>query len=179
MNRCFEIRLSSGSDLFVTLSGGTNFPYASTVWPTEGAMDHPHPYYSRNSCVIRCVSRNFFRAAEARFLDFSSSSLLLSSLVLCDTEVYGPSIRAFLGTASQFCEVVEFRGVKSTTSWRVLSPPHPQRLALPSQSVCVERLSTFRGSRLGGELARFPPLDPCPPVRRYRGTSVIGKRPPP
>ena len=36
----------------------------------------------------------------------SSSSLLLSSLELSDTQVYEPSIRALLGTASHFCEVV-------------------------------------------------------------------------
>jgi len=36
----------------------------------------------------------------------SSSSLLLSSLELSDTKVYEPYIRALLGTASQFCEVV-------------------------------------------------------------------------
>ena len=33
------------------------------------------------------------------------SSLLLSSLELSDTKVYGPQIRARLGTASRFCEV--------------------------------------------------------------------------
>jgi len=36
----------------------------------------------------------------------SSSALLLSSLELSDTKVYEPSIRALLGTASHFCEVV-------------------------------------------------------------------------
>jgi len=36
---------------------------------------------------------------------FSSSSLLLSSLELSDTQVYAPSIRARLGTAEHFCEV--------------------------------------------------------------------------
>jgi len=36
----------------------------------------------------------------------SSSSLLLLSLELSDTKVYEPQIRAFLGTASHFCEVV-------------------------------------------------------------------------
>ena len=36
----------------------------------------------------------------------SSSSLLLSSLELSDTQVYGPQIRVLLGTASYFCEVV-------------------------------------------------------------------------
>ena len=34
----------------------------------------------------------------------SSSSLLLSSLELSDTEVYAPEIRALFGTASQFGE---------------------------------------------------------------------------
>ena len=37
---------------------------------------------------------------------FSSSSLLLASLVLSDTKVYEPYIRALLGTASHSCEVV-------------------------------------------------------------------------
>ena len=36
----------------------------------------------------------------------SSSSLLLSSLELSDKQVYEPWIRALLGTASHFCEVV-------------------------------------------------------------------------
>jgi len=36
----------------------------------------------------------------------TSSSLLLSSLELSDTTVYEPYIRALLGTASHFCEVV-------------------------------------------------------------------------
>ena len=35
-----------------------------------------------------------------------SSSLLLSSLELSGTKVYEPQIRALLGTASHFCEVV-------------------------------------------------------------------------
>ena len=34
------------------------------------------------------------------------SSLLLSSLELSDTKVFEPSIRALLGTAAHFCEVV-------------------------------------------------------------------------
>ena len=36
----------------------------------------------------------------------SSSSLLLSSLELSDTTIYEPYMRALLGTASHFCEVV-------------------------------------------------------------------------
>jgi len=36
----------------------------------------------------------------------SSSSVLLSSLELSDTQVYEPEIRALLGTASHFCEVI-------------------------------------------------------------------------
>jgi len=35
-----------------------------------------------------------------------SSSLLLSSLELSDTKVYAPQMRARLGTAAHFCEVV-------------------------------------------------------------------------
>jgi len=37
------------------------------------------------------------------------SSLLLSSLELSDTQVYEPQIRALLGTASHFYEVVVFK----------------------------------------------------------------------
>jgi len=37
---------------------------------------------------------------------FFFSSLLLSSLELSDTKVYKPEIRARLGTAAHFCEVV-------------------------------------------------------------------------
>ena len=36
----------------------------------------------------------------------SSSSLLLSCLELSDTTIYEPQIRALLGTASHFCQVV-------------------------------------------------------------------------
>ena len=39
---------------------------------------------------------------------FSLSSFLLSSLELSDTNVYEPSIRALLGTATHFCAVVVF-----------------------------------------------------------------------
>jgi hypothetical protein len=35
---------------------------------------------------------------------FFSTSFLLSSLELSDVQVYEPSIRALLGTASHFCE---------------------------------------------------------------------------
>jgi len=37
---------------------------------------------------------------------FFSSSLLLSSLEMSDTEVYEPEIRARLGPVAHFCEVV-------------------------------------------------------------------------
>jgi len=40
------------------------------------------------------------------WMNIFSSSLLLSSLELGDTKVYEPYIRALLGTASHFCEVV-------------------------------------------------------------------------
>ena len=45
----------------------------------------------------------------------SSSSSLLSSLELSDTQVCESSIRALLGTASHFCDVVVFVVVMS--SW--------------------------------------------------------------
>ena len=48
---------------------------------------------------------NLFGPCYASF----SSSLLLLSLELSDTHVDGPYIRALLGTASQFCEVVDLK----------------------------------------------------------------------
>ena len=48
-----------------------------------------------------------YQISDMRFRgSSSSSSLLLSSLELSDTQVYEPSIRALLGTASHLCEVV-------------------------------------------------------------------------
>ena len=48
-----------------------------------------------------------YRSGDIDFgVSSSSSSLLLSSLHLSATKVYQPQIRALLGTASQFCEVV-------------------------------------------------------------------------
>ena len=43
---------------------------------------------------------------ECDLFPTSSSSVLLSSLELSDTQVYEPYIRALLGTDSHFCEVV-------------------------------------------------------------------------
>ena len=73
----------------------------------------------------------------------SSSSLLLSSLELSDTKVYAPQIRALLGTASHFCEVVVLRlraraadGVALDVLLQPLHHPRlhprPRRLALSS-----------------------------------------------
>jgi len=44
--------------------------------------------------------------ALGSFEQVSSPSVLLSSLELSNTKVYEPQIRALLGTASHFCEVV-------------------------------------------------------------------------
>ena len=43
-----------------------------------------------------------------------SSSLLVSSLELSDTQVYEPQIRACLGTAARFCEVVSCLQINTT-----------------------------------------------------------------
>ena len=43
---------------------------------------------------------------NATLLQVTYSSVFLSSLELRDTKVYEPQIRALLGTASHFCEVV-------------------------------------------------------------------------
>jgi len=57
---------------------------------------------------------------------FSSSSLLLSSLESSDTQVYEPLIRALLGTAAHFCELVVLK-------------------VLPSRSAAVQTLRASRG----------------------------------
>ena len=49
----------------------------------------------------------------------SASSCLLSSLELSDTKVYAPKIRALLGTAAHFCEVVSRRGIDLNDSARL------------------------------------------------------------
>ena len=67
---------------------------------------------------------------------FFSSSFLISSLDLSDTKVHGPWMRALLGTASHFCEVVVLEsGTKpngTTLSWRI---PRVIRHFSPSQVV--------------------------------------------
>jgi len=56
-----------------------------------------------------------------------SSSLLLSSLELSDTNVYEPQIRARLGTAAPFCEVVVLKLRNVPASGAVPSPePSPE-----------------------------------------------------
>jgi len=52
-----------------------------------------------------------------------SSALLLSSLELSDAKVYEPQIRALLGTASHFCEVVVLK--LRTVPTPMPSPPRP------------------------------------------------------
>ena len=47
----------------------------------------------------------------------SSSSLLLSSLGLSDAQVDEPYIRALLGTASHFCEVVVLKPLNAGRRW--------------------------------------------------------------
>ena len=48
-----------------------------------------------------------------------SSSLLLSSLELSDSQVYVPETRALLGTASHFCEVVVLKSSPRSTPSRL------------------------------------------------------------
>ena len=68
-------------------------PIGSWLLQSGGA---PEPCSPNGSCLMGCTASQ----------GAPSSSLLLSSLELIDTKVYRPSIRAFLGTASQFCEAV-------------------------------------------------------------------------
>jgi len=52
-----------------------------------------------------CQKRSDILQAEVK-VPSCPPSLLLSSLELSDAHVYEPEIRALLGTASHFCEVV-------------------------------------------------------------------------
>ena len=63
----------------------------------------------RGACSSKSsrVSLKPFNTTPSHSLFLSLFFLLLSSLELSDSKVYEPFIRALLGTASQFCEVVE------------------------------------------------------------------------
>ena len=91
-------------------------------------------------------------AREERFpsrtISLSSFSLLLSSLELSDTKVYEPQMRALLGTASHFCEVVDLKlsmplsdlGAEQTSSVRPQGrkqpPPAFVRVVHLGRSTC-------------------------------------------
>ena len=51
-----------------------------------------------------------------------SSSVLLSNLESSDIKVYGPEIRALLGTASQFCEAVVVESITALEELEVMFP---------------------------------------------------------
>ena len=70
-------------------------------------------------------------------------SLLLSSLELSDTKFYETFIRALLGTASQFCEVVVLTGA--------IHPERPtaiKRFGTQISSGVVFRLNTIRLTKI-------------------------------
>ena len=71
----------------------------------------------------------------------SSSSLLLSRLKLGETQIYAPQIRALLGTASHFYEVVvlELRTVPIGTA--------PQPLNARTQVAISDRNLSFPGTK--------------------------------
>ena len=70
-------------------------------------------------------------------------SLLLSSLELRDTKVYEPQIRALLGTASHFCQVVvlKLRTVPIGTALNLRISFLPTVLV---DSICTKRLQPMR-----------------------------------
>jgi len=78
----------------------------------------------------------------------SSSSFLLSSLELSDAKVYEPCIRALLGTASEFCEVVVLK-LRTTYQGR--------RGAVQDKTV-KEKASTSRAPIRGVAAAGAPEL---------------------
>ena len=62
--------------------------------------------WSYHHSVIKCRHEEAFGCDAPAARRSSFSSLLLSSLALIDTNVYGPWIRALLGTATHFCREV-------------------------------------------------------------------------
>ena len=70
------------------------------VVPERGGFSHERGAHVGYEPLIR------ERGSGHKAWIFSLSSSLLSSLELSDANVYGPQIRARLGTASHFCEVV-------------------------------------------------------------------------
>jgi len=107
---------------------------------------------------------------EYRFLhgcQVSSFSflLLLSSQELSDTHVYEPEIRAFLGTASHFCEVVVLKlpgVIELGLPWGFLDRSGGgkgnytiPRTAHPHSRACRGYIEEGLGLRVQGEGARF------------------------
>jgi len=73
----------------------------------------------------------------------SSPSVLLSSLELIDTKVYEPSVRALLGTASHFCEVVSCHSWAAEVS--MMSKP-PKTWLFPALALTEERRISYRNA---------------------------------
>ena len=83
-------------------------------------------------------------------------SLLLSSLELSDTKVYEPQIRALLGTASHFCEVIvpklrSVAGADPGGAGEGLRPARPGRARLGTTlEPLLTRSLSLAGADLGG-----------------------------
>jgi len=77
------------------------------MWPIGKGCLTPNVADRQRLSNAKC-GRSAKVAADASVhqVAWSSSSLLLSNLELSDTKVYESEIRALLGTASHFCEVV-------------------------------------------------------------------------
>ena len=104
--RCFAIAAGARLHPCVVVWGlGSivqRFPPPS---PTPPAPPYPLPDTPTNFQASTFSTWRSRIPSSVSVYSSSSSSLLLSSLELSDTKVYGPQIRALLGTASHFCEI--------------------------------------------------------------------------
>ena len=110
-------------------------------------------------------------------------SLLLSNLELIDVKVYAPYIRALLGTASQFCEVVALKSTPVGIAFGVASSEAPGTpWALLLCRTCGEaypepwRVEKGNPMQHQATPVRSPkPAKPCPYM--YTGASLMRNNP--
>ena len=102
------------------------------------------PLYARPGRTPRVRHREGGHVQRAAHL-LSSSSLLLSSLESSDTKVYEPSLRARLGTASHFCEVVV---LEFSISWPPTDIKSSTMALIPATLFCVRSSQASEGKSL-------------------------------
>ena len=139
--------------------GGGSYERGTPVPPAQQARLRPRRPSPGFIYLIRVLLFGVWRgglrdSAMPAGLHFFSSSLLLSSLELSDTNVYEPYIRARLGTAAHFCEgvVLNLRTVPIGTalSLRILRGCVRSRRSSDERLGSVLRVWGVRVSVLGG-----------------------------